>query len=455
LQRVIAGVIDAKGVAAGVGLLALLWSALGWFQVIDYNVNQIWGVDKPRSFLKGKLFALSMVAAIGGVAFVSWAATAAIGLVSMYTDVIAGSTAFWHVAVSGLSIFTNAAAFMVLYRFTPRRQIDLADVWTAALATALLWELTRRIVAFYLGHNDMISGYGPVDAAMALLFWVYVSSIIVLLGAELGYAIAKERHRLRPGEEMLVAAPPGEQPTPKFAPQVGRGFDDPNERETILGVAPRPTRCASKIWAQRLGRARYAAGPGWRTDRMSHGIIATTIKGAFKVYLFPSMRARATFASMTENWRELVAEARREVAARTRPQAPMEREFGPAVTTSTWTIPSETPEQQAPESDRLARPADTIEIQTPVTNEVTSSGGPKARRRRRGAFPGACRRRALKCPPRRRWSKQPAQRSRCVPILRSVRCTLPPVSSRICLLKCATSSVATDRFGPEAPARQC
>src|SRR5215207_1227688 len=54
LRSVIAGVIDAKGVAAGIGILTLLWSALGWFTVIDNNVNQIWGVDKPRSFIKSK-----------------------------------------------------------------------------------------------------------------------------------------------------------------------------------------------------------------------------------------------------------------------------------------------------------------------------------------------------------------------------------------------------------------
>ena len=236
LKQVIAGVIDAKGVAAGVGILVLLWSALGWFQVIDYNVNQIWGVDKPRSFVKGKLFALTMVAAIGGVAIMSWAATATIGLLSAYTQIIPGSVVLWQVAVSALSVLTIAGAFLVLYRFTPRRQIDFADVWPAALTTAILWELTRRIIAFYLAQNDMISGYGPIGAAMALLFWVYVSSIIILLGAELGYAITKERRRIRPGEEMLVVAAPGEQPTPKFAPQVGSGFDNPDEREPVLGV---------------------------------------------------------------------------------------------------------------------------------------------------------------------------------------------------------------------------
>jgi hypothetical protein len=83
----------------------------------------------------------------------------------------------------------------------------------------------------------MISGYGPIGAAMALLFWVYVSSIIILLGAELAYAVAKERRQFTPREEMLVVAAEGEQPTAKFAPQLGRGFEDRDGREPIVSVA--------------------------------------------------------------------------------------------------------------------------------------------------------------------------------------------------------------------------
>ena len=60
---------------------------------------------------------------------------------------------------------------------------------------------------------------------MALLVWLYVSSMIILLGAELTYAIAKERRGLRPDQQLRVIAPPGVQPTPKFAPQVGTGTD--------------------------------------------------------------------------------------------------------------------------------------------------------------------------------------------------------------------------------------
>ena len=98
LKQVIADVIQAKGAAAGIGLATLLWGALGWFQVINDNVNKIWGVGKPLPFLKAKLFALVMVAAIGGVALLSFAATAAIQLVAALTGAIPGSVVLWQAA---------------------------------------------------------------------------------------------------------------------------------------------------------------------------------------------------------------------------------------------------------------------------------------------------------------------------------------------------------------------
>jgi membrane protein len=230
LRQVITDVIQAKGAAAGIGLVTLLWGALGWFQVINDNINKIWGVGKPLPFLKAKLFALVMVAAIGGVALLSFAATAAIQLVAAFTGAIPGSVVLWQAAVSAISILSIAVAFYLLYRYAPRREVQFADVWPAALLTAMVWEGTRRVLAFYLTETNMVSGYGPVGGAMALLFWIYVASIIILVGAELAYAIAKERRHIPAEQELPVAAPPGEQPTTKFAPQVGHGAGRPQDQ---------------------------------------------------------------------------------------------------------------------------------------------------------------------------------------------------------------------------------
>ena len=230
-------------------------------------------MDKPRSFIKGKLFALTMVAAIGGVGLTSWVATAAISVLSAYTEIIPGS------ARSGRSPCPRSA-----YSRTPRpfsSSIDSRrDVRSTSpmsgrrhWSTALLWELTRRLVAFYLTQNNMVSGYGPVGAAMALLFWVYVSSIILLLGAEISYAIAKERRQILPGKEMVVVAAPGEQPTPKFAPQVGHGFDDAREREPIVGV---PSLDVKDTDGDAAGRSHRAPRPATRARRTGTVVDAAT-----------------------------------------------------------------------------------------------------------------------------------------------------------------------------------
>jgi membrane protein len=229
LRDVIQDVINAKGTAAGIGILTLLWGALGWFQVIDTNINEIWGVSKPRSFVRGKLFALGTVAGIGGVVLLSFVATAAINLFQRLTGEVPGSALLWQVVVSLVSLLTLAGVFYVLYRYAPQRAIVTSDVWPAALATSVIFEVTRRLLAFYLEKNNMVSGYGPIGAAMALLFWIYISSIIILFGAEMSYAVAKERRHIPMDKEMEVVSPPGEQPTPKFAPQVGRGSTAPQD----------------------------------------------------------------------------------------------------------------------------------------------------------------------------------------------------------------------------------
>jgi hypothetical protein len=168
------------------------------------------------------------------VALVSFGATAAVGVLEKMTGAIPGSAVLWQAVVALLGVLPMGLAFYLLYRYVPQRKVHFGDIWPAALMTALLWELTRYALSVYMQKNDLVSGYGPVGAAMALLFWIYIASIIILLGAELCYGIAKERRHIPVDKEMEVVSPPGEQPTPKFAPQVGGGhYAEQDEDEPI------------------------------------------------------------------------------------------------------------------------------------------------------------------------------------------------------------------------------
>jgi membrane protein len=143
LRKVIMEVITQKGAAAGIGLLTLAWSAIGWFQVIDKNVNYVWGVSKPRPFIKGKLFALAMAGGIGLVALAAFGATAAVGVLEKMTGSIPGSAVLWQAVVALVGVLPMGLAFYLLYRYVPQRKVYFADIWPAALITALLWEFTR------------------------------------------------------------------------------------------------------------------------------------------------------------------------------------------------------------------------------------------------------------------------------------------------------------------------
>jgi hypothetical protein len=214
---------------------------------------------------------------------------------SQYADLIPGSTLLWQAGVSLLSFLTIAGVFYVLFRYAPMRRVEFRDVLPAALVAALLWEVTRRLLAFYLERSNMISGYGPIGAALALLFWLYVASMIILVGAQLSYAVAKERRGLRPDEQLRVIAPPGEQPTPKFAPQVGQGTDvgddephDSADPDDVAGAPPeagddvrpapveRSAAVPPAVWAPapEIPSAPSAREPDREPDRDKSGLVA-------------------------------------------------------------------------------------------------------------------------------------------------------------------------------------
>ena len=194
IQGIIEGVVAARGVAAGFGIVLLLWGALGWFQAIDRGVNEMWVSSGTRSFLKGKLFALAMIAAIGFVMLLSWAANIAVGiLMSFATSIIGGSAVLWDSAVWGLTVVLMFIVFLLLYRFSPMCDLTWGDVWRGALVTAVIWSVLRSAFAIYvIQYADYSSLYGPIGAVIVFLLWLYLAHIVILFGAALTYVTRLE-----------------------------------------------------------------------------------------------------------------------------------------------------------------------------------------------------------------------------------------------------------------------
>ncbi|HET9526406.1 MAG TPA: YihY/virulence factor BrkB family protein [Pyrinomonadaceae bacterium] len=177
-------------------IVLVLWAGSWVFAVVERALNRIWRTVS-RPFLHGRALTIGMVGAVGLLLSASVLATSAVvalrGLanrfsprqIERYTLLASVGSAFWQVVFFIASYAVTVALFVLVYRFMPRAAVTLRDTLPGAFLAGLLWELAKYIFAWSLGyfHYDQI--YGSVGAVVAVLTWSYVSSLILLLGAQM------------------------------------------------------------------------------------------------------------------------------------------------------------------------------------------------------------------------------------------------------------------------------
>jgi len=194
------------------GSLALIWASLGVFGAITSAVNEAWGVEKQRSFLKHRLVSFLMLVAAGSVMLVALILVSFMqvvearwfgGMVARFQWMQAAQTLTFRYSATILLI---SAVGLVFY-FIPNTKTRFRDVWFGAVLTGVLWRVAFDGFAWYIGRNSGITMiHGSISAVVVFLLWIYVSSVILMYGVEFTASHARLRHR-RP-EEMPAAPTP-------------------------------------------------------------------------------------------------------------------------------------------------------------------------------------------------------------------------------------------------------
>ena len=195
------------------GSLALIWASLGVFGAITSSVNEAWGVEKQRSFLKHRLVSFLMLVAAGSVMLVALILVSFMqvvearwfgGMVARFQWMQAAQTLTFRYSATILLI---SAVGLVFY-FIPNTKTRFRDVWFGAVLTGVLWRVAFDGFAWYIGRNSGITMiHGSISAVVVFLLWIYVSSVILMYGVEFTASHARLRHR-RP-EKMPAAPTPG------------------------------------------------------------------------------------------------------------------------------------------------------------------------------------------------------------------------------------------------------
>ncbi|MFI0847164.1 YihY/virulence factor BrkB family protein [Mesorhizobium sp. IMUNJ 23232] len=197
LKSIIEGASNSTSgvIAASVALITLIASASGVFGEMQSSLNQIWKVEPTSTSLSGLVRAraasLGLVASLGFLLLVSLAASAAIsGLGGFINSRLPFGEVILSFVNTIVSLSLVALLFAGIYKVLPDRSLAWRDVRFGAVTTAVLFTIGKSLIGWYLGTSAVASSYGAAGSLIVLLLWVFYSSSIFLLGAELTRAYA-------------------------------------------------------------------------------------------------------------------------------------------------------------------------------------------------------------------------------------------------------------------------
>jgi membrane protein len=187
---------SARGVGAVIGFVTLLGGASGVFGELDVSFNRIWRVPvKPLPFwrsvvveIKDQALSFLLVVASGLLLLASLAASTAVTVLGESTESLFGRSPVvaWACKLAELALAFGflTAVFAAMFRVIPQTRVTWRDVLPGAVVTAGLFTILKLLLAWYLGHVGSFAAYGAVGAVLALLTWIYASSLVVFYGAE-------------------------------------------------------------------------------------------------------------------------------------------------------------------------------------------------------------------------------------------------------------------------------
>jgi membrane protein len=205
----------ALGVGLVVSLLAALWSASSATGNLIQAVNLAYDEEETRGFLKMRAIALLLT--LGAIVFMLVTLTL-VAVVPPLLDALPIGTAGRVVAqvvrwVLLLAMVITALA--VVYRAAPDRDAPrFSWVSVGALVAAALWLIGSALFSVYVNYfGSYNKTYGALAGVVVLMLWLYLTSYIVLLGAEINAEAERQTRRdtttgePRPlGERQAVAA---------------------------------------------------------------------------------------------------------------------------------------------------------------------------------------------------------------------------------------------------------
>lgn len=198
IQEYVQSFVARSAGLTGAGTVFLVLTAIILMSTIERSLNRIWRVTTPRRAANRVVVywaVLTLGPMLMGASLALTSYMAALPLLA--PEFVRG---WLESAVLALTPFVVAlVAFGLIFLVVPNRRVRLRHAVTGALISALLFELSKRGFVFYISNFPTYERlYGALATIPLFLVWIYVSWVVILLGASVAAALTTFRYQRAP-----------------------------------------------------------------------------------------------------------------------------------------------------------------------------------------------------------------------------------------------------------------
>lgn len=240
-EQVITLVDNVKGgVLGGVSLAFFIYTAISMVQKVEESFNYVWYVSKPRSFAR-RFSEYFFVLLIGPIVMVTALGMLASIKSNAVVQLILENESLGPIFVV-VSEFTPylliTGVFTFLYMYMPNTKVKFQSALVGGLAGGILWASAGAFFAtfiLYASRTQLI--YSGFAVAITTLIWLYLSWLILLIGAQLAFYYQQPAFLRIGRREPRLSNSMRERLVLNVMYLVGKAFRDPDETTSVAEIS--------------------------------------------------------------------------------------------------------------------------------------------------------------------------------------------------------------------------
>ncbi|WP_300382214.1 YihY/virulence factor BrkB family protein [Clostridium sp.] len=201
IDKTIIEIVDTQNVGLlGASIAITVWSASSGFRAVIKGVNKAYNIKEHRSYIKRAVVAIFFTLALTIIIALTLSALVFGKVIGDYITTILPFehiiSVVWNITRYGIVLFMMILVFAGIYRYTPAKKIPWKEVVPGSIFSSLGWVIVSLAFSYYINSIANYSRlYGSLGAVFILMTWLYLTSIILILGAEINSVLAPKNKK--------------------------------------------------------------------------------------------------------------------------------------------------------------------------------------------------------------------------------------------------------------------